>query len=89
MIKKGLPHTKHLMTIVFLKRDIYVESLLTKPLLSVGVHLYVGKVRPSMKIFFSSYLFWGKYFFFLLARFVCYSVALPVYHKRQMASSNM
>ena len=27
----------------------YVESLLTKPLPSVGVHLYVGKVRPSMK----------------------------------------
>ena len=27
----------------------YVESLLTKPLPSVGVHLFVGKVRPSMK----------------------------------------
>ena len=27
----------------------YVESLLTKPLASVGVHLFVGKVRPSMK----------------------------------------
>ena len=30
----------------------YVESLLTKPSPSVGVHLYLGKVRPSMKIFF-------------------------------------
>lgn len=27
----------------------YVESLLTKPLPGVGVHLFVGKVRPSMK----------------------------------------
>jgi hypothetical protein len=27
----------------------YVESLLTKPLPSVGMHLYVGKVQPSMK----------------------------------------
>ena len=27
----------------------YVESLLTKPLPSVGVHLFVAKVRPSMK----------------------------------------
>ena len=27
----------------------YIESLLTKPLSSVGVHLFVGKVRSSMK----------------------------------------
>ncbi len=27
----------------------YVESLVTKPLPMIGVHLYMGKVRPSMK----------------------------------------
>jgi hypothetical protein len=31
-------------------QDGYVESLLTQTILDVGVHLYVGKVKPAMKV---------------------------------------
>ena len=46
----GSPLTSHLKIIALIFSDGYVESLVTAQLNQEGVHVYVAKVRPLMKI---------------------------------------